>query len=280
MLKHAKFALLALCLPTTALAQSETAPEKSALDGDYLLVGAGIVYGPSYDGSDDGVVSPFPLLQGSLGGVGINPRPGGISLDLIPDGDDPRFGVSLGPVATVSFNRARQIKDPVVKAAGKLDTAIEIGVNGGISAYKVLNDYDTLTLSADVKWDVAGAHGGMVWNPGISYVTPLSRGALVTLSVSARHVDDDFADYYYSVSPAQAAASGLPQFDAKGGWDSWNVGLLGGYDLNGNLLDGGFAIFGLVNYGRMINDAKDTPYTSIRGKASQWTLGAGVGYTF
>jgi MipA family protein len=280
MIKHAKYAILALCLPVPALAQTETAPDESALDGDYLLVGAGIVYGPSYDGSNDEVVSPFPLLQGRLKGIEINPRPGGLALDLIPDGDDARFGLALGPVATVSFNRARQIKDPVVKAAGKLDEAIEIGVNGGISAYKLLNDYDTLTFSADVKWDIAGAHGGMVWNPGISYVTPLSRGALVTLSVSARHVDDDFAEYYYSVSPTQAAASGLPQFNAKGGWDSWNVGLLGGYDLNGNLLDGGFAVFGLASYGRMINDGKDTPYTSVRGKASQWTFGAGVAYTF
>lgn len=280
MIKLVKFAALALCLPVPALAQEVNVPEDSALDGDYLVVGAGVVYGPSYDGSNDQVVSPFPLVQGSLGGVAINPRPGGIALDLIPDAEDARFGVALGPLATISFNRSRQIKDPVVKAAGKLDEAIEIGVNGGVSAYKVLNDYDTLTLSADVKWDVAGAYGGMVWSPGISYVTPLSRGALVTLNVSARHVDDDFADYYYSVSPAQSAASGLPQYNAKGGWDSWNVGLLGGYDLNGNILDGGFAVFGLANYGRMLNDAKDTPFTSIRGKTSQWTFGGGVTYTF
>lgn len=280
MLKLVKFAAVVLLIPMPALAQSEVAPEESALDGDYLLVGAGIVVNPSYDGSDDEVVTPFPLVQGSLKGVGINPRPGGIALDLIPDGDDPRFGVSLGPVATVSFNRVRQIKDPVVKAAGKLDTAIEIGVNGGVSAYKLLNDYDVLTLSADVKWDIAGAYGGMTWSPGISYVTPLSRGALVTLSLSARHVDDDFADYYYSVSPAQATASGLPLYNAKGGWDSWNVGLLGGYDLNGNMLDGGLAVFGLASYGRMLNDGKDNPYTAIRGKASQFTFGGGVTYTF
>ena len=62
-------------LPVPALAQTETAPDESALDGDYLLVGAGIVYGPSYDGSNDEVVSPFPLLQGRLKGIEINPRP-------------------------------------------------------------------------------------------------------------------------------------------------------------------------------------------------------------
>ena len=143
--------------------------------------------------------------------------------------------------------------------------------------YKLLHQYDSLTVSADVKWDVNGAHSGRTISPTLTYFTPLSRGALVSLSVGARHVDDDYADYYYSVSPAQNVASGLPQYQANGGWDSWNVGLLGGYDLNGNALDGGLAVFALANYSKMLNDAKDTPYTSIRGDADQWLVGVGVG---
>lgn len=279
-LSHLLAGVCAVLIPGTALAQSEIAPEDSVFDGDHVTIGVGGVYGPSYDGSDDYVLSPFPLIQGKLAGIELTPRPGGIALDLVPDGDDPKIGFSFGPVATVSFNRKRQIKDPVVKAAGKLDTAVELGVNGGVTVYKVLHQYDSLTVSSDVKWDVAGAHKGMIVNPGISYFTPLSRAAIVTLSVSARHVDDDYADYYYSVTPAQAAASGLPQYRAKGGWDSANVSLLAGYDLSGNALDGGLAVFALGNYGRMLNDGKDTPYTSLRGDADQWTVGAGIGYTF
>ncbi|PEQ14421.1 structural protein MipA [Novosphingobium sp. PC22D] len=280
-MKPFAFAAAAMALaPVTALAQAGPEPEESALDGDYLILGAGVVYGPSYDGSDDQVVSPIPLVQGRFKGITISPRRGGVGLDLIPDGEDARFGVSLGPVVNYSANRARRIKDPVVKAAGKLDEAIEIGATGGVSAYKLLNPYDTLSFSADVSWDIAGAHKGMIWSPGITYITPVSRAAIVTLNLSARHVDDDYARYYYSVTPAQSAASGLPEFDAKGGWDSWNVSALAGYDLNGNLLDGGFALVGLASYGRMLNDAKETPYTSIRGSADQWMVAGGVSYTF
>ena len=130
-----------------------------------------------------------------------------------------------------------------------------------------------------MKWDVAGAHSGRTISPAVSYFTPLSKAALVTLSASMKHVDDDFARYYYSVSPAQSTASGLPRFDAKGGWESWSLGLLGGYDLNGNALDGGFAVFALANYSRLMNDAKATPYTSLRGDSDQWTLGLGLGHT-
>jgi|GEM_PF-6603935 len=45
----------------------------------------------------------------------------------------------------------------------------------------------------------------------------LFASAIVTISARARHVDDDYADYSYGVSPAQSLASGLPEFQA----DSW-----------------------------------------------------------
>jgi outer membrane scaffolding protein for murein synthesis (MipA/OmpV family) len=157
-----------------------------------------------------------------------------------------------------------------------------VGVNAGLTANKVLNPYDSLTLSADVKWDVNGSYKGMTYAPSLTYTTPLSKAALAVLSVGARHVDDDYARYYYSVTPGQRAATGgaLPLYNAKGGWDSVNVGLIAGYDLDGNLLNGGFAIFAAGAYTKMLNDGKDTPFTSLRGDADQWTAGLGVAYTF
>ncbi|WP_159983354.1 MULTISPECIES: MipA/OmpV family protein [unclassified Novosphingobium] len=263
---------------TPAFAQE--APGENVLDGDYLTVGVGAVYVPTYRGSDDYVVSPVPLVRGRFKGVDINPRVAGVALDFIPDGKDAKIGFSLGPVATYSNNRAGRIKDPVVKAAGKLDPAIEVGFNAGVTAYKLLSDYDALTVSADVKWDVNGAYKGMTVNPAISYATPLSTALVGVLAVSARRVDNDFASYYYSVTPLQNAASGLPVYRAKGGWDSVNTSLLLAYDLSGDVRDGGLSLFGVANYSRMLNDAKDTPFTSIRGDANQWIIGAGAAYTF
>lgn len=274
-------AILAAALASTPV-MAQDATDASALDGDRLTVGVGAIYNPSYRGSDDYVVSPVPIVQGQLAGIDINPRAGGIALDFIPDDRDSGFGFSLGPVATYSGNRARQIKDRVVRRAGKLDDAIELGVSGGVTKYKLLNPYDSLTLSADVRWDVAGAYKGMVWTPSLSYTTPLSKGSFVGLNVSARHTDGKFARYYYSVTPGQSLATGgaLPVYNARKGWDTVNFGLLGAYDLDGNLLNGGFAIFALGSYSKMLNDGKDTPYTSLRGDADQWIGGAGIAYTF
>lgn len=272
--------IAALMAPGVALAQSAVVPEDTALDGDYLTVGVGAIYGPSYEGSDDYVATPVPVVMGKLKGIEITPRPGGAALNVLPDGKDTKVGFSFGPVATYSGNRNSQIEDPVVRSLGKLDAALYLGGNAGVTVYRLLHGYDSLTASADVKWDVAGAHGGMVVIPQISYFTPLSQGAIVTLNVSAKHVDGDYADYYYTVTPEQSADSGLPQFDAKGGWASMGAGFLAGYDLDGNLLNGGAAIFLLGSYNRLLNDAKRTPFTAIRGDADQWLIGAGVGYTF
>ena len=273
---------LALLCSTPALSQDpgrERAAvqldEETVFDGDWLSIGAGAVYGPSYKGSDDYVVSPLPIVQGSLGGVGINPRPGGLALDFVPDADG-AVAISAGVAAKLNRNRATQIKDPVVESYGKLDTAVEVGPTVGVSFPGVLNQYDSLSFNLDALWDVAGAHKGMTVNPSVTYFTPLSRGAAVSLSVSATHVDDDYADYYYSV-PAGGA---LPTYQAEGGFESAGVTLLGAIDLDGELANGGLALIMLGGYSRMLGDAKRSPFTSIRGDADQWMGALGIGYTF
>ena len=62
--------------PSSAFAQADAAPEQSVFDGDYVTIGAAGVYGPSYEGSDDQVFYPVPVLQGKLAGIGISPRQG------------------------------------------------------------------------------------------------------------------------------------------------------------------------------------------------------------
>ncbi len=280
---HFTLAVSAMALAVPAAAQNPgdipTEGETTVFDGDWISVGAGAVYGPSYDGSDDYVITPAPIVQGELGGIAITPRPAGFALDFIQNPED-GIGFSLGPSFRLRSNRAVSIKDPVVKELGKLSRAVEIGPTAGITIPKVLHGYDSLSFSTDVRWDVAGAHGGMVVAPSVTYFTPLSRGAAVALSLDTEYGDGQFMDYYYSVSPEDAASSGLTQFDADSGFTRAGVSLLGGVDLNGDLTDGGFSIVFMSSYSRMLADAKRSPFTSERGSADQWMGALGLGYTF
>ena len=56
--------------------------------------------------------------------------------------------------------------------------------------------------------------------------------------------------------------------------------VLAGLDFDGDLTNGGLAAFAIGGYSRMLGDAKRTPLTSIRGDADQWTIGAGLAFTF
>jgi len=120
----------------------------------------------------------------------------------------------------------------------------------------------------------------MVIFPSLTYFTPLSRSIVTTLAISAEHVDNDYADYYFSISPAGSAASGLPTFAATSGWKNVGVTSLTAIDLDGDATNGGFSLILLGSYSRMLGDPKRSPVTSIRGSANQFFGALGVGYTF
>ena len=258
----------------------EDGEAKTVFDDTWIAVGVGLRVDTSYDGSDDYVIYPLPAATGRIKGVEFSPRGAGGALTLVEVDLSRNVEIGLGPVARLRSDRRRNIQDPVVEAAGKLRTAVEVGATAGITFKRVLNDYDRLSIGVDFLWDVKGAHSGMVIDPGISYRTPLSRGIIANISAGAQYGDSDFMDYYYSVSPAQSSASGLPLFQADKGWEKAGVSLGVGFDLDGNLENGGFVIGVLGGYSRMLGDSRRTPYTSLRGDADQFYGAAGVGYVF
>lgn len=270
----------AFALPAQA---QESLPEETVFDGDYLTLGVGGVLNPSYAGSDDYVITPVPLVQGSLGGVDIDLRAAGIALDFVRDPDE-GVGLDLGIAARLRNSRHSQIEDEVVEMYGKLDRAIEIGPTAGVTMPGVLNQYDSLIASVDVLWDINGAHGGMVVSPTVSYFTPLSRGIAANLTLSADWADEDFHDYYFRVSPLDyigPGASPLPAFEPDGGgFTRAGATLLLAFDANGEIADGGLGFAIVAGYSRMLGDAKDTPFTSVRGSADQFLAGVLAGFTF
>ena len=259
-------------------------PPETIFDGDFVSVGIGVGYNASYSGSDDYNVNILPIVQGSLGGIDINPRPAGLALDLVPDPDE-GMAFSAGPMFRLRSDRAdvEDINDEIVDRYGELDRAVEIGGSFGVKFPKLLNPFDSLSFNLDATFDVAGAHGGSVISPSVTYFTPLSRATAASLSFSTSFVDDDFADYYYSVpdtNPLLPDEDLLPGFDAEGGMQSYGVNLLLAHDLSGDVTDGGLSLISIGGWSKLTGDAADTPFTSIRGDDDQWFIALGVGYTF
>jgi outer membrane scaffolding protein for murein synthesis (MipA/OmpV family) len=256
---------------------------KTVFDGTWATIGLGAGLVPSYAGSNDYIVFPLPLIAGRVGGIGFRPNGPGLTLDLLSPA--PSFGKSkaraaFGPAFRIRNDRQGQIGDDVVSAAGKLDLAIEVGVNAAVAFPGVFNPFDTLTVGAQVRWDVLGAHDGMVIEPQVTYSTPINRAMLLQVQAGIEFVDDDFADYYFSVTPAQRLGSSLPAFIAEGGLNRVGTLAILTYDLDRNALNGGWSLFGVGGYSRLLGDAADTPYTALRGSPNQFITGLGVGYSF
>lgn len=268
---------VAVSAPFHAASAQEAASRESK---DVISVAGGVAYGPSYEGSDDYRALPSLQVRGSVSGYAFVTRGLQLEVDAIREAPDESIDVSFGPVLGVRLNRVSGIKDRQVRALGKKDVAVELGAYAGIAKRGVLtSDFDSLALRVSYVTDVAGAHGSYVISPAVEYFMPLSRATAIGASLSTDYVGDGYARYYYSVDAPGAAASGLSQFEAKGGFRNVSLGVLGIHSLSGDLRKG-WSLFAIGNYGRLLGDFKRSPVTSEAGSANQWFGALGAAYTF
>ena len=284
MMRHFFCAVLAVALAAPALAQNEPAaaelpsPEDLA-NRDTLTIGVGGALVPDYEGSDDYRLIPAAAIRGSYHGISFSTRGTYLYVDVLPQSGNIDFDV--GPIVGARLNKRRHIKDDIVELLPKTKTAIEVGGFAGIGIHGVTNPYDRLGLRLDVLHDIGSAHKSTVFSPNLEFSTPLSRTTYASANLGAEFVGNKYADYYYTITPADSVLTGgiLPPFDADGGMKNWKIGLLLNQSITGDLLHG-LSVFGVGQYSRLVGDFKRSPIVSDRGSASQWLAAAGVAYTW
>lgn len=250
--------------------------------GDNLTIGGAGAYVPDYEGSNDYRFVPAPLVIGQFKGFSFTVIGNRASLDLIPNHPADKIDFQFGPVAVLSFDRTKlkDIDDRAVRRLGKINTAIEVGGFIGIGKTGVITSpYDKISASVSYRHDVNNAHDSGIWQPAISYLTPLSRKAAVGFTASANHVGRGYAQTYFSISPQQSLSSGLPVYTARAGWKNYQIGGYATYALTGDLLHGFKLIVGGA-YSRLLGSYSYSPIVRLEGKPNQWLGAAGVAYTF
>jgi outer membrane scaffolding protein for murein synthesis (MipA/OmpV family) len=273
----------ALALPLMAAAPAlaqETGEEGLPDDRNSLTVGLGGAYVTSYEGSDDYILTPIALAFGKVAGFGFATRGTALYIDLVPEKANAPLAFDFGPVVNVRLDRTNRIKDARVRALGELDTAIEAGAWAGLRKNGVLHQYDSLGVRIAWQTDVTDAHESSVITPAIEYSSPLSTRTLLSFSLQAEHVGDGYARTYFSVTPAGALASGLPAFNADGGWKNWRATLLLGQALTGDLRNPELSLFGGIGYSRLLGDFARSPIVSVAGDRDQYFATLGLAYSF
>ena len=273
-------AVIALLAAAPALAQPAGDPglPNPNDQSDVFTVALGGAFIPDYEGSNDYKGTPFAAIRGRVNGMSFSTRGTYLYLDLIRRPDS-GIDFDAGPIVGFRRERTGKVKDDFVTRLPERDTAIELGGFVGATFHGLTNPYDQLSLRLDVVSDVGGAHKSTIFSPAIDFGTPLSKHTFIGASLSADFVAGRYAEYYYSISPAEGFIAGLPAYDADGGMKNWKLSALVNQSITGDLTHG-LSIFGAGSYSRLVGDIADSPIVDNRGSASQWQAALGLAYTF
>ncbi len=202
-------------------------------------------------------------------------------IDIRRAGTPPRFfsahdsfGISLldlgnlhvGPIGKLRFPR-KETDFSELQGLGDVGFAVELG---GFVEYWFA---PWLRARAEARQGFGGHHG-IVSDVSADLVVPvgqvvLSGGPRMTLATAAALAP------YFSITPTQSAASGLPVFDAKGGIRSYGAGTQARVFWSKE-----WATHVFVEYERLTGDAARSPLVVQRGSVDQLTYGAGLTYSF
>ena len=252
---------------TLATALTVTATSAVAAGG---FVGLGVTAAPDYEGGDDYVAGlalfgRYNFNEGrylALVGSGDAARGGRLVLNVISNSP-----WEMGPAIGLRYER----NDPDnerVKRMDDIDFATEAG---GFISYRSNGWFGTLGLMADVS----DTYGGYIADLQGGYKQKLNDDFSLTYKASVSYVDDEYMDEYFGVDGSDAAASGLPFYEADGGIKDYGLGIAANYKFNKT-----WGIVANVDYYRMTGDAEDSPIVDDEGDKNQFKSAVAVTYSF
>ena len=256
--------MLAAALPVAAYA-AEPGWSLPPVPGEWTVkLGIEAEVAPAFEGSSQYLISPVPVLSlrpaGRAARFSSERDSGGIALINLN-------GFHAGPAA--KFKSARYESDSEqLRGLGDVDWALEIG---GFAEYW---PSEWLRTRVEVRRGFNG-HEGIVADLTADVVVPLPERWTLSGGPRVTFADGKAIAPYFSINAAQALASGLPEFDAKGGLHSLGVGAQVRYQWTQQWSSRLF-----VEYERLVGDAAASPLVAQRGSPDQVTVGAGVTYSF
>lgn len=254
-------ALVTVALVSAAEARGQST-EPGAENPRRTRVAIGPQVVPSYPGSNR--VSLRPLIDVARAPVGepfaFEAADESFGFPLLTSG-----GFSLGP--SLGFEGKREASDVGTQLP---ETGFSFEVGGFIQQ----QIGESLRLRGEARQGVSG-HEGFISVLSADYV--LRDGLRQEFSLGPRLTitDNRYQDAYFSVRPEDAAAAGLPAYDADGGLQA--VGAAAAYIRQ---LTPRWGIYSYAKYDRLIGDPGDSPIVAGFGSRNQFSGGIALTYTF
>lgn len=245
--------MVAMLAPLPVAAQA-AAPGDAT--GWKFTVGGGAFVGPDYSGSDDYEVRAAPVLKVQKDNFYIKTDGPGVRANVVPHG---RF--ELGPVLRYGGGRD-DVEDAVVDRLPDVDDAFWVGVFAAFKVPGVFGERDVLGFEVEAV-EATSSDNGAVVKLGVDYGRKVTQRLMLGVGLSTSYVDGDYADTYFSVSAAGAAASGLARYDAGSGFRDATLSLTGRFAVTESI-----GIGAIAGVSRLLGDAADSPVVDDRGTAT------------
>lgn len=224
--------------------------------------GGGIVIvAPRYEGSRSYRVIGLPIVA---------PAGFGEGRVEVKGSDDVRLrvlslnGLELGAVTGWRFGRDED-DGSRLRGLGDIDGGLAIG---GYAAYRL----GVVSAFAAYSHQATGDDTGGLLRFGLESRLPMTGRMTLTALAGATWASDDYMRAYFSVTPAQAARSGLASYSATAGIKDVHVGVSAEIPL-ADL----WTLRLIGRYARLVGDAADSP---IVERQDQFTGGVGLTYRF
>jgi outer membrane protein len=233
-----------------------------------LIVGMG----PDYVGSDDNQAIVVPFFKWQFEGEARYLKLMGTELTFNAL-DNPNF--ELGPVLNYRMGRDDDVDDEVVKNMAEIDDTVELGIYGAYIWRDQATPKRRLITSAEVLFDVGDEYKGWLATVDVKYWYPINKKNDFMIGIGTTYGNSDYMSTYFGVSSADAARTGLSQFNADSGFRDIHipVGLVYHYSMQWHFIGG-------LKYLALLDDASDSPVVDDRGDSSQIIAGVGVGYSW
>jgi MipA family protein len=257
---------IALSVVPAAAEDFSFKPVEQAAPTDWIItLGADARGVPRYMGSNQEMAVPAPYFDRHRPGA---PEPfhsprDGTGIAVYENG-----GFAVGPVGSLIWPR-HQSASSSLNGLGDVGYTLQLG--GFIDYWAV----PWLRMRVEGMQGF-GAATGVTANFAMDAVMPLSPALTLSGGPRAR-VDTAAAENpYFSISQAQSIASGLPVYNASGGWQAVGAGTQVKYRLNPT-----WATYSFVEYDKLVGSTAASPVVSgPGGSTSQWTFGIGLTYSF
>lgn len=252
-------------------AQAQTILNSNYAGGDvsgYVYLGAGIT--TEYEGSED--YEAFPFAGGRIEYDEFYAQIKGTALQF---NVVPSQNFQGGPVINYRVGRDDNLENQAVERLGEIDDAVEVGAFARYESTTGWRGGDSLGFEVQALTDMSDTHDGYIVSASADYNVPVTDKLVLGADISTSYVSDDYNETYFGVSASGAAASGLQQFNAEGGFKDVTLGFNARYAINER-----WGVFSRVQYTELVGDAADSSIVEDAGSSSQFLAGTGISYRF